>query len=250
MEARWIGPSPELAPTLVFLHEGLGCIALWKDFPQRMAQATGCSALIYSRAGYGLSDSVELPRSLDYMRHEAEQVLPQVLDATGVQRSVLVGHSDGGSIALIHAGNVSDTRVRALVLMAPHVFNEPVCIEAIEKARLAYITGNLRERLARHHHRNVDVAFWGWNDLWLDPGFLDWDLTALLPSISVPALLIQGCQDEYGSPTQIHAIESHSGGDVESLWPDPCGHIAYRDQPDTIISASVDFLGMHQITST
>lgn len=214
-----------------------------------MANAIGCSALIYSRAGYGRSDTVELPRSLRDMQYEAVEVLPQVLDAANVRRSIFVGHSDGGSIALIHAGKIRDTRVQALILMAPHVFNEPFCVDAIQKARTAYVKGDLRKHLKRHHHDNVDIAFWGWNNLWLDPGFVNWSIKDLLPAINVPALLIQGCQDEYGSASQIHTIESHSGGQTESLWPDLCGHIAYRDQPELVTSASAEFLDKHQITN-
>ncbi|GAB3677486.1 alpha/beta fold hydrolase [Salinisphaera aquimarina] len=245
LEARWLGPGPADAPTLVFLHEGLGCLALWKDFPQRMVEATGCGALVYSRAGYGRSDAVTLPRPLTYMHHEAQAVLPAVLDAAGVQQAILVGHSDGGSIALINAGSVPDPRVQALILMAPHVFNEPICVAAIEQARAAYLEGGLRDGLARHHHNNVDNAFWGWNDAWLDPGFLDWNLEVFLPGVAIPTLLLQGGQDAYGTAAQIEAIEAQVAGPVESVWPDPCGHAAYRDQPETVIAASCGFLRRH-----
>lgn len=242
LEVCWLGPGPEQAPTLVFLHEGLGCVGLWKDFPERLVAATGCGALVYSRAGYGGSDPVDLPRPLTYMHHEAQVVLPQVLDAAGIQRAIMVGHSDGGSIALIHAGSVDDPRVGALVLMAPHVFNEDVCVAAIEQARHAYEQGDLRTGLAKYHGDNVDVAFRGWNDAWLDPGFLDWNLESFLPGVQAPVLLIQGVQDEYGTAAQIQAIERQVSGPVQTLWPEPCGHAAHRDQPQAVISAATQFL--------
>lgn len=247
LDAQWLGRGPDEAPTLVLLHEGLGCIAMWKDFPQALAAATGCGVLVYSRAGYGHSDPVELPRPLTYMHHEARVVLPQVLDAAGIRQAVLVGHSDGGSIALIYAGAVEDTRVKALVLMAPHVFNEVVCVASIEQAKHAYEYDKLRAGLARYHGDNVDVAFWGWNKAWLDPGFLDWNLEAFLPGIQVPTLLIQGKQDQYGTAAQIEAIEQQVAGPVDTVWPDPCGHAAHRDQPQAVIAASVDFLQAHNL---
>lgn len=248
LEARWIGPPPEQAPTLVFLHEGLGCVALWKDFPQRLTVATGCGALVYSRAGYGASDPVELPRPLTYMHHEGLETLPQVLDAAGIRRAVLVGHSDGASIALIHAGGVRDPRVEGLILMAPHVFNEPLCVASIEKARDAYRGGTLREGLAKYHGDNVDVAFWGWNRAWLDPGFLEWNLESFLPGVAVPALLIQGRDDEYGTAAQIEAIERQVAGPRVTLWLDECGHAAHRDRPEAVVDAASEFLCRNGIT--
>lgn len=248
LEACWIGPSPEQAPTLVFLHEGLGCVALWKDFPQRLTAATGCGGLVYSRAGYGASDPVELPRPLTYMHHEGLETLPQVLDTAGIHRAVLVGHSDGASIALIHAGAVRDPRVEGLVLMAPHVFNEPLCVASIEKARDAYREGALRQSLAKYHGDNVDVAFWGWNRAWLDPGFLEWNLESFLPGVAVPALLIQGLDDEYGTAAQIEAIERQTAAPTTTLWLDSCGHAAYRDRPKAVIEATAEFLCRNGIT--
>ena len=167
-EATWHGPTPDQAPTLVLLHEGLGCVEMWRDFPARLAERTGYGVLVYSRAGYGKSEPVPLPRPLTYMHEEALDVLPQVLDQTGVRKTVLVGHSDGASIATIYAGGRQDFRVRGLVLMAPHFFVEEVGIRSIVAAKEAYEKGNLRERLARYH-RDVDTAFWGWNRAWLDP---------------------------------------------------------------------------------
>lgn len=242
LEAVWIGPPPDVAPTLVLLHEGLGCVGLWKAFPQRLAIAAGCGALVYSRAGYGGSDPVELPRPLTYMHHEALAVLPEVLDAAGIERAIPVGHSDGGSIALIHAGEVQDPRVAGLVLMAPHVFNEQLCVDSIAAAREAYATGNLRQGLARYHGDNVDVAFRGWNDTWLDPGFWHWNLEQYLPGVEVPVLLMQGENDEYGTAAQVEAIERQVAGQVTTRWLPACGHAAHRDQPDAVIDATGAFL--------
>ena len=227
-------------PTLVFLHEGLGCVALWKDFPESVAAATDFDTLVYSRVGYGGSDPATLPRPLTYMHREALVILPEVLDAAGIERAVLVGHSDGASIAVIHAGGVRDPRVEALVLMAPHVFNEPVCVASIEAAREAYPAG-LRERLAAWHGDNVDCAFRGWNDAWLDPGFLDWNIEEFLPGIAVPILVIQGEDDEYGTIDQVRAIERQAASGVETLLLENCRHSPHRDRANAAREAIVRF---------
>ena len=168
LEAVCYGPPPGKAPTIVMLHEGLGCVALWRDFPRKVAEATGFGVFAWSRAGYGQSDPVELPRPLDYMTREALDVLPGVLDAIGFRYGILLGHSDGASIAAIYAGGVEDFRVRGLVLMAPHFFTEEAGLQAIAAAKTAYEGGDLRERLAKYHG-HVDNAFYGWNGAWLDP---------------------------------------------------------------------------------
>ncbi len=235
------GARHDDAPVLVLLHEGLGCVALWKDFPSVLAAATGCRVFAYSRLGYGASDPVPLPRPLTYMHDEGLHVLPAVLDAVGVGRCVLVGHSDGASIAIVHAGGVSDARVRGLVLMAPHVFNETLSVSSIEKARDAYDRG-LREKLARYHGDNVDCAFRGWNDAWLDPGFLDWNIEEFLPGIDVQALVIQGRDDEYGTLAQVEAIEQQSGGKVATCLLDHCGHSPHRDQLNATRDAIAAFV--------
>jgi pimeloyl-ACP methyl ester carboxylesterase len=184
------------------------------------------------------------------MHHEGQVVLPQVLNAAGVERAVLVGHSDGGSIALVHAGSgaggANDPRVTGVISMAAHVFNEPISVASIEKAREAYLEGKLRASLARYH-TNVENAFWGWNQAWLDPGFLDWNLEEFLPGVTVPTLAIQGKQDPYGTAAQVEAIASQVGGPVETLWPDPCGHAAFRDRPEAVLAASRAFLVNHAL---
>ena len=228
------------SPTLVFLHEGLGCVALWKDFPKRVAAITGCDTLVYSRFGYGGSDPVSLPRPLTYMHDEGLNVLPQLLNAASIRRAVLIGHSDGASIAIIHAGGEQDPRIEGLVLMAPHVFNEPVCVASIEKARRDYGKG-LKERLALYHGTNIECAFRGWNDAWLDPGFLKWNIEKYVPGIRVPVMVIQGRDDEYGTQAQVRAINRQCGSPVEVHVLDDCGHSPHRDQGERTLALIAGF---------
>ncbi len=237
----WHGPPPDAAPTLVFLHEGLGCVSTWRDFPERLAEATGCGALVYSRAGYGASDPVPLPRPLRFMHDEA-QVLPEVLDAAEVRECVLVGHSDGASIAIVHAGSAPSPRVRGLALMAPHVFVEDLTVRSIEQAAVRYEAGDLRRALERHHGANVDVAFWGWNRAWLDPSFRSWNLEEFLPGIRAPVLLVQGQDDEYGTLRQLDAIEAGCSAPVRRLVLPDCGHAPHRDQPERTLDAMTRFV--------
>ncbi len=242
LEYLWLGPSPREAPTLVFLHEGLGCVALWRDFPAQVARETGYGALVYSRAGYGQSTACPLPRPLSFMHTEGLSILPKVLDAAAVQEAVLIGHSDGASIAVIHAGGSDDRRVKGLVLLAPHVFVEEVTLASIRAARQAYALADLRERLARYHGENVDCAFLGWNRAWLDPGFLEWNLEGYLPNIKVPVLLIQGEDDQYGTSRQLAAIASQVTQGVETLLLPACGHAPFRDQPEAVLQAIARFV--------
>ena len=242
LEYRFLkSPGPESAPTLVFLHEGLGSTSLWRDFPEKLAERTGCGALVYSRAGYGKSDPVPLPRPVRFMHDEAA-VLPRVLETAGVRESILVGHSDGASIALIHAGRDRPAGLRGLILEAPHVFTEPSGLESIAKIAEVYRTTDLRERLARHHGANVDVAFWGWNGVWLDPGFRAWNLEEFLPGIRVPILILQGDRDEYGTWRQVEAIERQAGGPVESVLIQDCGHSPHREQAAVALEPMVGFV--------
>lgn len=242
LEYQWHGPAPDTAPTLVFLHEGLGCTALWKDFPARVAAACGYGALVYSRAGYGSSDPVTVPRPLSYMHHEGLEVLGRVLDAAGIRQAVLVGHSDGGSIALIHGGGVADPRVHGIVTLAAHVFNEALCVASIREAREAYENGGLRPRLARYHGDNVDCAFWGWNRAWLDPEFMAWNIEEYLPGIRVPLLAMQGQDDEYGTIAQLETIRQQVGGPVGTRLIPECKHSPQRDQPQITLEAIRDFV--------
>ena len=197
------------APCWYCCTRGLGCIDLWRDFPQRLASRSGFGVFAYSRVGYGRSDPCTLPRPLTYMHHEAENILPQVLESLEAESVILVGHSDGASIAAIHAGGTPDPRLSGLILMGPHFFAEPVSIRSIAEAKTAYETGTLREGLAKYHGDNVDCAFRGWNDAWLDPEFRHWNLTGFLPNIRVPVLFIQGKEDQYGTLRQLAALKRH-----------------------------------------
>lgn len=232
LECEWHGPSGDAAPTLVLLHEGLGCVATWKQWPAELAAASGLGVLAYSRWGYGGSDMVTPPRPLTYMHEEGERTLPEVLDATGVKNALLIGHSDGGSIALIHAaGERARGRIHALALLAAHVFCEEVSVASIAAAREAFVSGDLRARLERYHGPNVDGAFWGWNEAWLDPGFRRWNLEEFLPRITVPSLVLQGVNDPYGTMAQVDAIARGLGGEVTRLELRDCGHAPQRDRP-------------------
>ena len=243
LDYRWVGPGPEQAPTLVLLHEGLGSVALWRDFPERLEEATGLGVLAYSRRGYGGSDPVELPRPLSYMHDEGLDVLPRVLEAAGVRRAVLLGHSDGASIALIHAGGGNAPLVEGLVVMAPHVVVEECCVAAIAGTTDSFRIGGLRARLERYHGRNVDCAFWGWNLAWLDPAFRQWDIRKYLPNISVPTLVIQGEDDEYGTAVQYDTIRDRVPAPVEVLVLKDCGHSPHKDQEAAVVAAVRAFVG-------
>ncbi|MDJ0949255.1 MAG: alpha/beta hydrolase [Alphaproteobacteria bacterium] len=241
LEYDWIGPAPEAAPTIVFLHEGLGSVSMWRDFPARVADATGCGALVYSRWGYGKSDPVELPRPVRYMHDEGLVTLPEVLGAAGVRDAILLGHSDGGSIALVHAGSGNAPLVRGVITLAAHVFNEEISVRSIAAAKIAYDTTDLADRLTRHH-ADVEGAFRGWNDVWLHPEFWHWNIEEYLPRITCPVLAIQGEDDEYGTTKQIEAIVAGAGGPVEGMMLPACGHSPHRDQPEATLAAVCDFV--------
>ncbi|MBS0126012.1 alpha/beta fold hydrolase [Thetidibacter halocola] len=240
LEWRSFGPAPEDAPSIVMLHEGLGCVALWRDFPERVAQATGWGMFVYSRAGYGQSDPADLPRPLDYMTREAVEVLPQVLDGIGFRRGILMGHSDGATIAAIYAGSVEDFRVRGLILMAPHFFTEEMGLAEIALAKTAFETGGLRDRMARYH-ADPDNAFRGWNDAWLDPEFKAWDVSEVIDYIRVPTLAIQGAKDQYGTLLQIEEIADRSYAPVDVLVPEGARHAPHLDASEAVLAEVAGF---------
>jgi pimeloyl-ACP methyl ester carboxylesterase len=240
LEYRMIGPPPLLAPTIVMLHEGLGCVGMWGDFPDQIATATGAGVLVYSRAGYGASSPVALPRPLDFLHREACVVLPRLLDAIGFRRGLLLGHSDGASIAAIHAGTIADRRVRGLVLIAPHFFTEEVGLAEIARARTAYEVGDLRARLARWHG-DVDNAFRGWNDVWLDPGFRAFDITEALAYIRVPILIVQGADDQYGTVRQIDVAQRECSCPVEVALLPATRHVPHREARGPTLNAVAGF---------
>lgn len=248
IEYQWVGSSDPDAALLVFLHEGLGSVSMWRDFPQRLCEAAGCRGLVYSRPGYGRStpraaDEVWNP---DFMHLQALDVLPALLRALGVDAAArppwLFGHSDGGSIALLHAAHAGP-RVAGAIVLAPHILVEDLGVTSIEKARVAYQQTDLRQRLARHHV-DPDSAFWGWNRIWLDARFRDWSIEREIEAISCPLLAVQGLDDEYGTLEQIRGIARRVPG-TELLELGDCGHSPHRDQAQAVIDASVDFLRRH-----
>jgi pimeloyl-ACP methyl ester carboxylesterase len=242
VEYAWHGPGPGEAATLVFLHEGLGSVAAWRDFPVRLADASGCGALVFSRRGYGGSDPAPRPWPVAFMHREARAVLPEVLDRLAVRAAVLVGHSDGASIALIRAGDAAaDGRVRGLLLEAPHVFVEDVCVRQIERAAAAYASGDLRRSLSRVH-ADADATFAGWSGVWLDPAFRAWSIEESLPRIRIPILAIQGTDDAYGTLRQVEAVAAAAGGFTEVLVLSGCGHAPHREKPGRTLGAMTSFL--------
>jgi pimeloyl-ACP methyl ester carboxylesterase len=225
---------------LVFLHEGLGSVSLWRDFPGTLARRLGRRALVYSRRGYGRSDALEGPRTPDFMHREARDVLPRLLGALGIRRPILIGHSDGASIALIRAAEAPED-VEAVVAMAPHVFVEPISVKSIAQVTETYARGDLRQRLARHH-THVDDAFRGWSDIWLSPAFRDWSLLADVARLRRPTLVIQGLDDEYGTLAQVEAIAEGAAGPVQRLVLEQCGHAPHRDQEGAVLEAIGGFV--------
>lgn len=237
---EWIEVGGEGRPVLVFLHEGLGSIRQWRDFPERIARASGCNALVYDRYGYGQSDVlVEPRRSIRFMHEEALEALPQVLAALDIEAPILVGHSDGASIALIYAG--AGHPVRGLALMAPHVFVEPICTESIVEARRQFETTDLAQRLGRYH-RDPRKSFYLWADVWLDPEFPGWNIEEYLPGVDCPLLVIQGYDDQYGTMAQLDAIARQVRGPCELVKLEGCGHSPFRDQPTASQEAIVRFV--------
>ena len=243
LETRLIPGARAGAPAIVMLHEGLGSISLWRDFPEKIAAATGCTVFAYSRHGYGQSDVLDAPRLVEYMHREALDVLPELLDVMRINRPVLVGHSDGASIALIHAGAHADPRtgVRGVVAMAPHVFVEDVSVKSIAEAKAAFETTDLPQKLARHHADSAKT-FYGWNDIWLHADFRAWNIEACLSSIRCPLMALQGIDDEYGSMAQLEAIAAQAGGPVDLVKLAACKHSPHRDQPEATLAAITRFV--------
>jgi pimeloyl-ACP methyl ester carboxylesterase len=241
LEYRMLGPRPDQAPAIVMLHEGLGSVGLWNDFPDKLQRATGLGVFVYSRAGYGQSSPVALPRPLTYMHDEARDVLPALLETIGFTRGLLLGHSDGASISAIYAGTHQDHRLGGLILIAPHFFTEDVSIAAIAEARKAYETGDLRARLSRWH-ADVDSAFLGWNGAWLDPDFRKWDITEQLAYIRMPMLIVQGEGDQYGTVKQIEAAQRECYCPVEVALLPGAKHNPPREAPEATLDVVSEFV--------
>ncbi|MDQ3060247.1 MAG: alpha/beta hydrolase [Pseudomonadota bacterium] len=245
IEHQWLNRDKENAPLIVFLHEGLGSLSMWRDFPQRLCEATGCRGLVYSRPGYGSSTPRAAAEAwgLDFMHRQAQEVLPAFLQAVGIDaekdKPWLLGHSDGGSIALLYAASFPQQLAGAVVL-APHILVEDLSVSSIAKARTAYLETNLRQRLARHHD-DPDSAFWGWNDIWLHPDFKHWSIEEDITAITCPLLAVQGVDDEYGTLAQIRGIARRLA-QTRLLELADCGHSPHRDQPDTLITAITAFI--------
>lgn len=240
LEYRMIGPAPDVAPTIVMMHEGLGSVGLWGDFPERLQAATGAGVFVYSRAGYGASTPAQLPRPMNYMHREGLEVLPAVLDAIGFRRGLLVGHSDGASIATIYAGGVQDHRIRGLALIAPHFIVEDISVASIAEIKTAYETTELKAKLARWHG-DVDNAFYGWNGVWLNPDFRDWDISESLAYIRVPVQIVQGADDHYGTIRQIEIAQEECYCPVEVEIIPGAAHSPHREAPDATLATIADF---------
>jgi pimeloyl-ACP methyl ester carboxylesterase len=240
LEYRMIGPTPDAAPTIVMLHEGLGSVGLWGDFPEKLQAATGCGVFAYSRAGYGASSPVALPRPLDYMHIEAFDVLPKLLETIGFRRGLLLGHSDGASIAAIYAGSRQDHRVQGIALIAPHFIVEDISVKSIAEIKTTYETTDLRAKLARWH-KDVDNAFYGWNGAWLDPKFRDWDISEYLAYIRVPVAVIQGERDQYGTMRQVEIAKEECYCPVDVTEVPGAGHSPHREAPETTLDAITQF---------
>ncbi len=241
LEYRIIGPRPDAAPTIVMLHEGLGSVGLWGSFADDIAAATGAGVFVYSRAGYGKSSPGKMPRTTAFLNEEACEVLPRVLDAIGFRRGLLLGHSDGASIAAIYAGSIQDHRVRGLVLIAPHFFTEEKGLAEIRRAGKSFATGALRERLAPWH-TDVECAFRSWNEPWLHPDFEAWDITEALGYIRVPILVVQGEDDQYGTLRQVEIVNEECYCPVETAIFPGVRHVPQREAPELTLSTISSFV--------
>ena len=240
LEYRFFGPPPAHSPTIVMLHEGLGSIKTWGDFPRRLSERTGAGIFVYSRAGYGASPPFGRSLPIDYIKRHALDVLPKILEAIGFRRGMLLGHSDGASMAAAYAGNSDDPRIIGLVLIAPHFIVEPETLAEIRKARQAYEARDLRQRLARYHNY-VDVAFWGWNEVWLEPDFAAFNLRAELAKIRIPMLVIRGDNDRYGTHRQIAVAKEQCACPLETLIIPNCGHVPHRERPEQTLDTIAGF---------
>jgi pimeloyl-ACP methyl ester carboxylesterase len=241
LRAVALGLAPRDAPTLVFLHEGLGCIALWRDFPMSLARRTDCNAMVYERHGYGGSEALDGPHPTDYLVREATETLPQILNAFGLEQAILVGHSDGGSIALLFAAAFPE-RTLGVITEAAHIFVEDASIAGVQAATAAYDSGDLRAKLARYHGDNTERMFRAWSEVWLTAAFREWHMVDRLPAIQAPVLAIQGADDAYGTPAQLEHIAAGVSGPVETLLIPDCSHTPHAEARDAVLAAMRRFI--------
>ncbi len=239
LEIQRIHSQDDSKPTIVFLHEGLGSVSMWRDFPLQVVERTQCPAIVYSRIGYGNSEVLREPRTVRYMHDEALHVLPELLEKLAVQDPILLGHSDGGSIALIYAGE--HDQVKGLILLAPHVFVEELSVGGIAAISTAFEKTNLGEKLARHH-KDSAATFWGWSRIWLHPGFRSWNIESYLATIHCPVLAIQGLDDQYGTLAHLESIARHVPAAVDQVRLGNCQHSPHRDQPQEVLKAIAGFV--------
>jgi pimeloyl-ACP methyl ester carboxylesterase len=240
IEYRMFGPPSAHSPTIVMLHEGLGSIKTWGEFPRRVSERTGAGVFVYSRAGYGASPPFGDGLPIDYIKRHALDVLPKILEAIGFRCGILLGHSDGASMAAAYAGSVDDSRIIGLILMAPHFFVEPETLAEIRNAREAYKARDLRQRLSRYHSY-VDAAFWGWNDVWLEPAFASFNLRDELAKIRVPTLVMRGDDDRYGTHHQVAMAKDICRCPLQTLIIPDCGHVPHREKPEPTLDAIASF---------
>ena len=240
LEYEWVGERTGGKPTLVFLHHGLGCVALWRSFPEKLSEATGCPAFVYSRQGYAGSDPVDWPRSVDWLKVEGRERLPQVLAAAGIDDLILVGHSDGASISLVYGAEVK-IGLRGIIVEAPHLFVEEVNIDEISATREAFMTTDLRDRLKKYQGDNIDSAFYGWAESWLQPGFRAFSIEENIPRIEAPVLAIRGAKDKYGSSAQIERLTALAHCPLQTVRPN-CGHAPHEEAETETLEVMASFI--------
>lgn len=245
IEIQWHNAEITDRPALVFMHEGLGCVKMWKDFPERISDSTGCPGFVFSRFGYGNSDPCSIPWKINFMHTQALTLLPQILKQAEIKTYILIGHSDGGSIGIIFAGSPNTKGLKGLITLAAHVFCEQCSVDSIQQAKINYEQHDLKKALKKYHGKNTENAFQGWNDVWLNPNFINWNIEKYLKKIKVPMLAIQGKDDQYGTDKQIASIDGQVNN-IESLLLDNCRHSPHHDQPETVLKIMTKFI--HQIT--
>ena len=241
IEIQWHGEKEKNRPVLIFLHEGLGCTRMWKNFPKKLSRLTGCPAFVFSRFGYGSSDPCPLPWKINFMHKQALRILPNIIKKAGIKNYILIGHSDGGSIGIIFSGSHFTNGLKGLITEAAHVFCEQKSVESIKLAKYYYEHKDLKQRLEKYHKENTENAFRGWNDVWLAPKFINWNIEKYLTRIKIPMLAIQGKNDQYGTIKQIQSIQ-HRVKDVKTCLIDDCSHSPHFEQQKIVLNVMAEFI--------